>query len=413
MREMDDRTLTSSEAAAFLGTHVETIRRLVRQKKILGHKVGGTWRFKKRELIGTEEDRYHVEKAVREADTFASKIIDSSSNGIYIHDVKTGNNVYINDYYTKLTGHTLESLNAMSQEAFFALFHPDDQAAVLAHMNDVVHSLNDTVMELEYRFKGVDGNWIWCLSRDTVLLRDDNGNVRQFLGSFVDITELKERSENARRFYDEIANNMAEGVYLIRVNDGVIVYANSRLESMFGYESGEMEGCHVSIVNAPTDKSPQETVSEITAILRKDGIWRGDVKNIKKDGTVFWCHASVSVFDHHEYGNVMISVHTDVTERRQIEEERQRLIGEHQTAMANIKKLEGILPTCQYCKKIRDGEGGWSKIEAYISHHTDAQFSHGICPDCSHRFHPDLFSKDGGIIEDKETGNGGRGTGTA
>ncbi len=116
---------------------------------------------------------------------------------------------------------------------------------------------------------------------------------------------------------NEIMGNMAEGVYLVQASTLQIIYANPVFEKMFGYDPGEMLGKHVSIVNAPTVKSPQETATMILEVLSDKGFWQGEVKNIKKDGTPFWCSASVSGFEHHEYGKVWISIHTDIADRKQ------------------------------------------------------------------------------------------------
>jgi len=60
-----------------------------------------------------------------------------------------------------------------------------------------------------------------------------------------------------------------------------------------------------------------------------------------------------------------------------------------------IKVLKGILPTCSACKKIRDPSGQWQEMETYISKHSDAHFSHGICDECKRRLYPELFKKTG------------------
>ena len=60
-------------------------------------------------------------------------------------------------------------------------------------------------------------------------------------------------------------------------------------------------------------------------------------------------------------------------------------------ALSKIKTLSGLLPICASCKKIRDDKGYWSQIEAYVSRHTDAEFSHSICPDCAKRLYPDFY----------------------
>ena len=63
---------------------------------------------------------------------------------------------------------------------------------------------------------------------------------------------------------------------------------------------------------------------------------------------------------------------------------------ELKNTLAEVKTLKGFIPICASCKKIRDDEGFWGQVESYITQHTDAQFSHGICPDCEWRLYPDL-----------------------
>jgi len=80
-------------------------------------------------------------------------------------------------------------------------------------------------------------------------------------------------------------------------------------------------------------------------------------------------------------------------ERNRMERERERLIAELQAALAEIKTLSGLLPICASCKKIRDDKGYWAQIETYIQKHSDAKFSHGICPDCFERLYPELVDE--------------------
>jgi hypothetical protein len=62
-------------------------------------------------------------------------------------------------------------------------------------------------------------------------------------------------------------------------------------------------------------------------------------------------------------------------------------------ALANVKTLRGLLPICASCKKIRDDSGYWNQIESYISARSEAEFSHGICPECTWRLYPDLYDE--------------------
>jgi PAS domain S-box-containing protein len=72
----------------------------------------------------------------------------------------------------------------------------------------------------------------------------------------------------------------------------------------------------------------------------------------------------------------------DITERKRVEEERERLIHNLQDALAKSRRLHGMLPICVSGKKIRDDEGYWNQLEAYIEEHSEAEFTHGLCPDC-------------------------------
>ncbi|OGQ94991.1 MAG: hypothetical protein A2521_12805 [Deltaproteobacteria bacterium RIFOXYD12_FULL_57_12] len=155
------------------------------------------------------------------------------------------------------------------------------------------------------------------------LLYDQQGSIVGVLFSGEDVTERR-RAEEELRLQSAILNNMTEGVYLIRM-DGIIVYANLKFKEMFGYDSEELIGRHASMVNYPTEKDPEETAREILDILDKEGVWQGEIQNIRKDGTPFWSYASVSVFSHSQHGKVLVAVHSDITERKQAEEERIKL----------------------------------------------------------------------------------------
>jgi hypothetical protein len=80
----------------------------------------------------------------------------------------------------------------------------------------------------------------------------------------------------------------------------------------------------------------------------------------------------------------------EMVERVRTQAENEKLIGELETSLAKVRRLRGLLPICASCKKIRDDTGYWNQIESYISMHSEADFSHGICPECSERLYPHL-----------------------
>jgi PAS domain S-box-containing protein len=105
-----------------------------------------------------------------------------------------------------------------------------------------------------------------------------------------------------------------------------------------------------------------------------------------KDGSFRWFRWNASPDSAHQ---VIYSVARDITESKRAEEEREQLLGELQTALAEVKTLKEILPLCSYCRKIRDDENHWHTVEEYIGRHTKTLFSHGICPSCL-KTHADL-----------------------
>lgn len=112
---------------------------------------------------------------------------------------------------------------------------------------------------------------------------------------------------------------------------------------------------------------------------------------LRRDGSLF--PVSMISAPLVEDGQVVSSITAfrDVSEHKRLEQERENIIVELQKALIEIKTLQGILPICSYCKKIRDDKGAWMQIESYISKRTDAQFSHGICSECAKKEFPQYF----------------------
>ena len=80
----------------------------------------------------------------------------------------------------------------------------------------------------------------------------------------------------------------------------------------------------------------------------------------------------------------------EIERRKEVEREKVQLIDSLQNALQEVKTLRGILPTCSYCKDIRDEEGNWHQLETYIQRHSDAKFSHGVCDACMKKHHPEI-----------------------
>jgi PAS domain S-box-containing protein len=225
----------------------------------------------------------------------------------------------------------------------------------------------------------------------SIVLYDEKKRITGYLSINRDITERKQMEETLH-LHSEMLANMAEGVYLVRLDDGIIVDTNPSLERMFGYEPGEMIGNHVSIVNAPTDKKPEETAREIMGIIEKTGAWQGEVSNIKKDGTSFWCSANVSLFDHPLHKTVMLAVHTDITERKLAEEDRDRLFKAVETTKEAVSIQSSDLLTV-YANEAMNELFGYEKGEL-IGRHVSILNAEAMS-DASVRQIVDTLEKDG------------------
>lgn len=69
------------------------------------------------------------------------------------------------------------------------------------------------------------------------------------------------------------------------------------------------------------------------------------------------------------------------------------MIYELNKALSNVKRLSGLIPICSSCKRIRDDKGYWNQIDSYIREHSEAEFSHGICPECMKKLYPDFYEE--------------------
>ena len=191
------------------------------------------------------------EDVLIDSEGFAQKVLNASLNGIYIHDIKLGQNVFINNQYTTITGYTFDDLERLDGTQFIELFHADDRRRVAEHIEKVVNG-SDDVVEIEYRFKTRDSRWIWCLSRDGVFDRNQDGSVSRIIGTFLDITERKQveaRQEKSERRYRNLFQNHHAVMLLIDPLAGDIVNANPAACAYYGYTLDEMTGLKISNIN--------------------------------------------------------------------------------------------------------------------------------------------------------------------
>lgn len=196
--------------------------------------------------------------------------------------------------------------------------------------------------------------------------------------------------------YRSLFNQSVEGIYLHDL-DGRLLDVNRAACRQVGYAREELLALTLFDL-ALTPGEPNSPSRE--ALLARWKGWQheqtytfeGELR--RHDGTRLPVALSAGVI---RYGQseVVLAIVQDISARRQAERDMQRVISELRNSLAEIKTLRGIVPICAHCKKIRDDKGFWSQVETYVTEHTEAQFSHGICPQCVEVLYPGVAAKGG------------------
>ncbi|MBI5476224.1 MAG: PAS domain S-box protein [Ignavibacteriales bacterium] len=199
--------------------------------------------------------------------------------------------------------------------------------------------------------------------------------------------ELAESEKRFRNLYD----NVPVGIYRT-TPDGKILGANTALIKMMGCSSFE----ELSSLNLETEgyEDPgkreifKDVLEEVGTIQRFESTWK------RKDGSVIYVSENaIAVREHSGKISYYEGMVEDITERKIVDKERERLISELQKAVAEVQALSGLLPICASCKKIRDDSGYWNQLESFIESKATVQFSHGICPECMQKLYPQYYDR--------------------
>lgn len=222
--------------------------------------------------------------------------------------------------------------------------------------------------------------------RIKVVSKDELG---QLSNSFNKMTEDLQKTTVSKDYVDNIIESMIDVLIVVDPN-GKIITLNKATRELSGYQEENLLGKSIETIFPEAEEIyfKEKTLEK----LIKEGELRNYETHLKaKDSKNIPILFNGSVVKDKD-GRMIRIVCTarDITERKRIEQERERLIKELQKVIAEVKQLGGLLPICSGCKKIRDDKGYWNQIEEYISDHSEAIFSHSLCPDCLKRLYPDI-----------------------
>jgi len=192
--------------------------------------------------------------------------------------------------------------------------------------------------------------------------------------------KIDRRLQEVLKEQQAIFDTLPTGLCILR--DRVIVLCNPAMESMFGFARGTLQGQSVRSLYA-SETVFQEFGRTIYAEIAKTGRFEGEVRYQRQNGEQFWAkdHGRTIIFGDRPEAYTVFSI-IDITEQKKQQELLTRQKEELETTLTRVKRLEGIISICMYCKKIRTEQESWEQLEKYITENSDALFSHGICPDC-------------------------------
>lgn len=194
--------------------------------------------------------------------------------------------------------------------------------------------------------------------------------------------------------YERLINTIPCALYdYVRWPDGrsSFIYISPQCESIFEHDAA-------SIVQNPDLLWSMVHAEDLERLQREDlmanrtGITlSSEVRIVLSGGRIKWIQLTSSPSDTQIDGAAVWSgVVLDISERKRLEEERNRLFSGLENAVAEISALQGIIPICSYCKNIRDDSGYWEQVEVYMQRRSQAEFSHGICPECAQKHFPEM-----------------------
>lgn len=324
-----------------------------------------------------------AQEAVRESEQKFQDILNRAPSAVYIKNLE-GRYTFVNSHFERLSGFCREHVLDRTD---FDLFPP--AVARQSARND--RKAYDMPFPLETEEVAPVGNEMHTFISAKFPLYDAQGEAYAICGISTDIELRKQaerKSEDMLRFMQTLLDTIPSPIFY-QDEQEKLLGCNKAFETNLGLSRKQIIGKYISDI-APGDLAPMAH--------SKDSLWFWPPGKLVYESRIKYADShrhdiicSVATFLNAEAEVAgLVGVMTDITERKTAEKEKEKLIEDLQGALSKVRLLSGFLPICAKCKKIRDDQGYWQQIEAYIRDHSEAEFSHSICPDCAKTIYPGL-----------------------
>jgi len=182
-----------------------------------------------------------------------------------------------------------------------------------------------------------------------------------------------------------ILDMVSEGVALHDF-EGRFIYVNEAFAAVRGYARQEVMGLNLFQVTAPRTR---ELIRSRLEKMRQTGGMSFESETLGKDGVTTLVEVNSRVINL-DGRPAVLSIVRDIASQKEREQNREKLVKELQAALGKIKTLNGLIPICSSCKKIRKDDGYWQQVEDFVREHTDAEFSFGLCDRCLEELYPEF-----------------------
>ncbi len=263
-----------------------------------------------------------LEAELNEQTRFLNEVLEKSLCAVYLFDFNTQSVTYVNPAFEQITGYSLADVQQTSSDSDLnKVIHPKDLECFQHHVNMVKNSDPLTEFDLEYRMLHKNGNPVWCYTRSSIYSKGSDGTAKEMLGTFFDITTLKDREDHIRLLMEEYSTTFEQAAVGIAHIDaeGRFIKVNQKLCQILGYSEPQMLLKTFADIIHEDDRS--FSMQKLNELVGGDcSQFTAEKRYICASGNVIWMHITVSAVREYSGGvRHFVTVLEDITQRKKIE----------------------------------------------------------------------------------------------